>query len=369
MLKKIMLIIVAIILVISLAVFLFINQSKFGKLPSGERLERIKKSVNYKDGAFHNQTFTPVFADGVTYFDVMKEFFFGKTENAVPVNEIPSIKTNLLNLAPNLDIMVWFGHSSYFIQADGKRFLVDPVFSGSASPLPFSITAFKGSNVYSAADIPQIDYLLITHDHWDHLDYETIIELKQKINRIVCPLGVGEHFEYWGFDKNKIIEEDWNTEILLDGGFVINTVPARHFGGRIFRNKTLWTSYVLKSPKFNFFIGGDGGYDKHFAEIGSKFGQFDLAILENGQYNKFWKNIHLMPDEIMLAAKELKAKRLFPVHNSKFKLALHPWDEPMNLVNKYKVNQEVNVITPMIGELIHLNDTSQQFSEWWKKVK
>ncbi|WP_228466976.1 MBL fold metallo-hydrolase [Adhaeribacter swui] len=348
---------------------IFLRQAQFGKLPSGARLERIKKSPNYRNGAFQNESFTPDLAEGVTYFSVAKDFFFGKNKRATPTDSIPSTKTDLLHLDPKQDVLVWFGHSSYFMQVDGKRFLVDPVLSGAASPVSFTTKAFKGTDRYTPDDLPEIDYLLISHDHYDHLDYETILKLKPKVKTIICALGTGEHLEYWGYDPAKIIEKDWNEEVNLGDGFSVHTVPARHFSGRGFkRNQALWTSYVLQTPTQKLFIGGDSGYDKHFAAIGEKFGPFDLVILENGQYNQSWRYIHMLPEQILQAAKDLKAKRIFPVHSAKFNLGLHAWDEPLKLIMENNKSEHLKIITPMIGEQVNLNDTTQQFSQWWVGV-
>jgi L-ascorbate metabolism protein UlaG (beta-lactamase superfamily) len=198
------------------------------------------------------------------------------------------------------------------MQIDGKRFLVDPVLNGSASPVKFTTRSFKGSDVYTTGAIPDIDYVFITHDHWDHLDHDTITQLKPKIKKIITGLGVGEHLERWGFEKGAIIERDWNEKIVLEDGFVVNTAPARHFSGRGFkRNGSLWMSFILQTPTMKIYIGGDSGYDTHFIEIGNKFGPFDLAVLENGQYDKNWKYIHMMPEEVVQAAEDLRAKVLF----------------------------------------------------------
>ena len=219
---------------IFIAAVAFLKQAKFGKLPSGKRLEKIKQSVNYKNGSFQNLSHTPALSEGVGFFTVLKEFLFNKNKRVKPVDTIPSIKTDLLNLDPAKDILVWFGHSSYFMQIDKKRILVDPVFSGAASPVSFNIKAFKGTDIYTADDIPEIDFLFISHDHWDHLDYKTVLQLKPKIKKIICAPGVGAHLEFWGFDKNNIIEKDWNETIDLGEGFVVNTAPGRHFSGRGF---------------------------------------------------------------------------------------------------------------------------------------
>jgi L-ascorbate metabolism protein UlaG (beta-lactamase superfamily) len=316
-------------------VFGLITMKRFGRMPKGERLARIKQSPNFRDGAFQNQSVTPQLTDGATYGKVMKEFLFGRPKRATPSSDIPSMKTDLLSLNRDENILVWFGHSSYFMQIDGKRILVDPVLSGSASPFSFMTKAFKGADRYTTDDLPAIDYLFLSHDHYDHLDYKTIVKLKPKVHKIICGLGTGEHLEYWGYDHERIIEKDWNESFELDHGFTVHTVPSRHFSGRwLKRNQALWTSFVLQTPGLRIFIGGDSGYDKHFAEIGNTFGGFDLAIMENGQYNKNWKHIHLMPHEILQAAKELKAKRIFPVHSSKFVLGNHAWDAPLELITE-----------------------------------
>lgn len=191
--------------------------------------------------------------------------------------------------------------------------MVDPVFSGSASPLPGSIKIFPGSDIYTVDDISEIDFLSISHDHWDHLDYKTIIALKPKINQIICGLGTGTHFEKWHFEKENIIEEDWNKHIELRDGFTFDTIPAKHFSSRgLKRNKALWLSYVLQTPAKKIFIVGDSGYDTHFKKAGDKFGPFDVAILECGQYDLRWKYIRMLPHEVLHAAKDLKAKKSYP---------------------------------------------------------
>lgn len=360
---------ISIIFLLTIIVYIFLRHPKFGKLPTGERLERIKNAPNYQKGSFQNQSITSDLTEGVNYFTVIKELFFEKKKRVTPTDSIPSAKTDLINLDIKKDVLVWFGHSSYFMQIDGKRILVDPVFCGYASPFSFSTKAFKGADNYTTDDIPPIDFLFISHDHWDHLDYDTIKKLQPKIKQVVCGLGTGEHLEHWGYIPKKIIEKNWNEQILLDNGFSVHTVPARHFSGRgLKRNQALWTSFVLQTPTMTIFIGGDGGYDKHFAEIGKNFGEFDLVILENGQYDKNWKYIHLMPDEILKVTKDLKAKKLFTVHNSKFAIANHPWDEPLiNVAAQFKA-ENINLLTPKIGEQVNLKDNNQVFTEWWKNI-
>lgn len=365
-----MIILLSVISLLAIATFFYIRLPKFGKAPSGKRLEQLQKSSNYKDGKFQNIHFTPDLTQGHSLLGVLYNFIFKKSPRAKPIDVIPSVKTDLLSLPIDSNVLVWFGHSSYYMQINGKRFLIDPVFSGNASPIPKSNTSFKGGDVYTVNDLPDIDYLLITHDHYDHLDYETILQLKNKPKLVICGLGVGEHFEYWGYDATKIIEKDWNETVSLENDIRLHTAPTRHFSGRSFtRNNTLWLSYIIETPNKKIYVGGDSGYDTHFADIGKKYERFDLAILENGQYNEAWHAIHMFPDEVLKAAKELKAQRLFPVHSSKFALALHAWDTSLNTITELNKNNEMPLVTPVIGEAVNLNDTNQEFKRWWKGLK
>lgn len=359
------------VILISVAIaFLYFQHPKFGKAPNGKRLERIKQSPNFKSGKFQNASYTPMLTEGYYMSGVLFDFLFKTFPRTTPIGRIPSVKTNLTNLPKDQDLLVWFGHSSYFIQLKGKRFLIDPVFSGNASPIPNTNRSFEGTDIYSVEDMPEIDYLLITHDHYDHLDYPTIVKLKGKVKNVVCGLGVGEHFEYWGFKPQQVIEKDWNESLIVSDRIMLHTAPARHFSGRgLSRNNTLWLSFVLQANDLKLYLGGDSGYDTHFADLGKKFGEFDLAVLDNGQYNLAWQAIHMLPEEGLQAAKDLKAKRLLPVHSSKFKLGNHPWDEPLNTITaKNAENFHCPIITPKIGELVDLNNSNQVFSYWWKEV-
>ena len=345
-------IVLAVIGIICTSVFIFINQPSFGSLPQGARLERIKRSPHYRDGQFNNLHPTQMMTSDEGRFGAMLSFLFRKTENLRPENEVPVIKTDLHKLGRDENVLIWFGHSSYFIQVDGKRFLVDPVFC-MASPVSFVNKPFKGTDVYKPEDMADIDYMVISHDHWDHLDYHTVRALKDHIGKVICGLGVGEHFEYRGFDKERIVELDWEEEVRLDSGFIMHCLPARHFSGRgLSANKTLWASFLLETPSRKIYLAGDGGYDTHFARIGDCFPDIDLAILENGQYNEGWKYIHLMPDYLIRAALDLKAKKVMTVHHSKYALAHHRWDEPLRNERNMAKNDSLHVLIPVIGEVV-----------------
>lgn len=357
-----------IILAVILGIYLFMNHAKFGKKPSGKRLERIKKSPNYKNGSFQNINFTPQLAEDASMPKLLWKFLFTKKDRVIPSAPFNFSKTDLKNINPLENIYVWMGHSSYYLQIDGKKILVDPVFSGNASPFSFTTKAFVGTDLYSAEDIPELDYLIISHDHWDHLNYETVIKLKPKVKQVITGLGTAEHLEYWDYALEKIIELDWGENFDLGNGFKIYCEKARHFSGRTFtRNKAIWASFVFETPKRKIFLGGDSGFDDHFEKIGKKYGGFDLAILENGQYNKDWRYIHTLPEEFFVAAKNLNAKRIIPVHNSKFALAFHPWDEPLKEISKLNETEKQRLITPKIGEKVNWEDDEKVYEKWWEE--
>lgn len=336
-----------------------------GKAPKGERLERIQQSPNYADGKFANKTFTPPLTEGYTFRKVFYKAIVKQNPEKKPKTNIPTIKTHLKSIASENDILVWFGHSSYYFQVNGVKFLVDPVLSNNVSPIPRTSRSFIGTNTYSHNDIPEIDYLLLTHDHYDHLDYHTIKKIKPKIKNVVCGLGVGSHLEHWRYNPNIISENDWHDSLELTKNLKLHILPARHFSGRTFkRNTTLWVSFLLETPTQKIYIGGDSGYDTHFKEIGQQFGTIDLAILENGQYNDAWSYIHCFPQETLQAGKDLNAKRIMPVHNSKFALSSHAWHEPLKEIVRLNTDNQ-NLLTPQIGEIIHLDDTTQTFKQWW----
>ncbi|MBF8456637.1 MBL fold metallo-hydrolase [Kaistella sp. G5-32] len=361
-----MIIILLIIVAFFAVIILFMQHPTFGKAPSGKRLERILKSPHYKKDQFDNINFTPPLAEDASMPKIMFRFLFGSKKNLSPKNAFNFSKTDLKNLDPDENVYVWMGHSSYYLQIDGKKILVDPVFSGNASPVSFTTKAFPGADLYSADDIPELDYLIITHDHWDHLDYKTVKELNPKVKTVITGLGTGEHLEYWNYDPKKIIELDWGENFDLGNGFKIHAETARHFSGRTFkRNQAIWASFVFETPDKKIYIGGDSGFDDHFEKIGNKYGGFDLAILENGQYNKDWRYIHMMPEEFLVAAKNLKARRIIPVHNSKFILALHPWEEPLQKISALNESENLRLITPKIGEKVDWENDQKVYDKWW----
>ena len=362
--------IIFILLVISVATFVIINQTQFGKLPSGEKMSRIKNSLNFSDGQFKNLSFTPTFAEDVSKWEMIRDGIFKINKRKAPQTSLPSVKTEIKNLDPQKDVLIWFGHSSYFMQVDGKKILVDPVFSGHASPFSFMVKSFKGSDIYSPEDLPAIDYLIITHDHWDHLDYFSIIALKPKINHVVCGLGVGNYFAQWGFEEKRIHEADWYEQVPLEDNFLVHVLPARHYSGRMLsKDKTLWIGAAFVTRERRVFFSGDSGYGPHFKEIGERFHGFDLAILDAGQYDTNWPSIHMTPEEAAQAAEELQTHSLLLGHIGKFAIANHPWDEPFQRIVSASQNKTYQLLTPLIGEIVELATSQQVFSRWWEQVE
>ena len=350
--------------------WLYTHSPKFGKLPGGARLDAIKRSPNYSGGGFQNLIPTPVLVGDRGFVSELISFLFGKKDRATPAVPIPSVKTDLQSLDRNRDVFVWLGHGSYFIQLGGKRILVDPVFSASVGPLPGVNKAFAGTNAYSAADIPAIDYLLITHDHWDHLDYPTVAALRPRTKTVVCGLGVGAHFERWGYDKEQIHEADWFSVVESGDGLAIHVLPARHYSGRLLtNNKTLWVAYAITTARRRIFLSGDTGYGPHFADIGRRFGGFDLVVLDTGQYDERWPYIHMTPEQAAQAAEDLRARGLLPGHVGKFSLARHPWDAPYTRITVASAGRSYRLLTPMIGSPILLDDPQQHFSRWWEDLR
>ena len=357
-------IIAILISILAIILFLFLQQKTFGINPSGERLLRIEKSSNYVNGSFRNLVSTEIMLKGTSFIKLMFQFF-NKPASTAPPKVLPSVKTDLINLKAIEPTIIWFGHSSYLIKTKHYNILVDPVFSGHASPVSFIGKAFEGSNNYSTEDFPDIDILIITHDHYDHLDYDTVTKLIPKVKKIITALGVGAHLEHWGVKSEIITELDWWEMKKISDNVDITATPARHFSGRKFkRGKTLWASFALKIEGYNLFLGGDSGFGNHFKEIGEKFGPFDLAILECGQYGDKWPFIHMLPEQTIEAAKDLKAKILLPVHWGKFILSTHDWNEPIKRVSKAAIENNITITTPMIGEALVLNN-NYPVNKWW----
>lgn len=302
--------VVAIMLLAAATTLPFVLNAGFGKAPQGVQLSQVEASPHYRDGQFHNQLPTPGFTGQKNMLAAWWDFLMTKRENARPAQPLPLVKTDLATLPLGQDVMVWLGHSSWYLQLAGKRILIDPVFSDYAAPFSFINKAFPGDYPWRAEGMPEIDLLIISHDHYDHLDYATIRALLPKIKRVITPLGVGSHLRYWGMDGALITEADWQQAVPASDELTVHVLPARHFSGRgLKRNQTLWASFLFVTRQQKIYYSGDSGYGPHFKAIGDEFGPVDLAIMENGQYDQDWKYIHMMPDETAQAAGRPRSAR------------------------------------------------------------
>lgn len=350
-------------------IWTFLQQMQFGALPEGNALQRILASPHYRNGTFHNLIPRAILSDDSSFVLALLRSLVARRDNPVPPAPIPSKKVSLHTLEPSRDMVLWLGHSSFFMQQGGLRILIDPVLSPYAAPVSFSTRAFPGATPYSVQDLPVIDYLLISHDHWDHLDYPTVMGLRSKIKKIICGLGVGAHFRRWGFSDDIIHEADWGETLFPGSPVRIHVTTASHYSGRsLTRNKSLWAGFLLESASNKIFFSGDSGYGPHFAELGKHFHGIDLALLDCGQYNERWRYIHMTPEEAVQAAEDLGARYLLPSHVGKFTLAYHPWDEPFRRVSIASQNRSFQLLTPVIGEAVPMADSMTDYLHWWEQL-
>ena len=352
---KILLILLAVVAAIAVAAVLVLRHPAFGRKMSKERKARIEASPNYRDGMFQNEEETPQFTGDKSPMAMLWDFIAHRPKDRVPQEALPVVKTDLKNLPTDRDWLVWFGHSSYLFCLNGKRYLVDPVLK-MEFPASVMMKPFAGTDIYTPDDMPDIDVLIITHEHWDHLDYATLRDLRPKVAHVVCPLGVAEYLEYWKYDKAIISEMDWGEKCQMSNvKCQITALPTRHFSNRLLdgRNQTLWAAFLVEDAGRKVYIGGDGGYDGRFKRVREQFGQVDLALLENGQYNNDWPLIHSTPEGLEQAILDLDAKAVFTVHHDKFALAKHPWYEPDSVAHSIAERHDIQLLDQPIGTVVY----------------
>lgn len=358
-----------IILLVVLITYIFLKTyPHFGKKSSSEKINRFQLSKNYVHGKFVNQIPTTMNMDVKSTFTMFRDFI-KKNPNRTPKATIPMEKLDRSKIHNDTKTKItWFGHSALLIEIGGKTLLIDPMFGNAPSPFPqFGGRRFSGELPFEIEDLPQIDAVILSHDHYDHLDYRTIIKLKNKVNYFIVPLGVGNHLEKWSIEEERISENDWWDELSYEGLKLVCT-PARHFSGRSVndRNSTLWCSWIIISEKERIYFSGDSGYAPHFKEIGEKYGPFDAALMECGQYDERWAAIHMLPEETVQAFTDVKGKLLIPIHWGAFTLAFHDWYDPIERVLKAANKIGVTISTPKIGEIVTLGADQVPKSIWWK---
>lgn len=334
----------------------FLHTPQFGRKPSKERLARIMASPNWQCNAFYNiePLISPAIRNRESRLKLWWRFLLADKSALAPTEPLKTDRSGIARWKDDetADFVSWLGHSSVFMRLGGKNILIDPVFSPYASPVPFINRSFPYEQDWTAEDFPEIDILAISHDHWDHLDFPTIKALLPKVKRAICPLGVGEYLEQWGLAPELVSEGDWWDKIDLDG-IAITITPSRHFSGRFSRrNQTLWGGFVFEHGSRRIYFSGDGGWGRHFAEIARRVGPMDIAFIENGQYNVKWPSVHMHPHESALAAKILGAKAAIPIHNGRFTLSDHTWDEPARLFAAECEKIGIRLLRPKLGETI-----------------
>jgi len=341
----------------------------FGAAQSESKIALFKKTDHYKAGHFINLIPTSLNMNFSKFSSIMKDYIRG-VKNARPEKPLPVQIVDSLTLASKNDSTIrltWFGHSAFLLEIDGRNILIDPMLGDVAAPFSWlGSKRFTDGLPIEIERLPAIDALIFSHDHYDHLDYGSIMKLKNKVEHFFVPLGVGSHLQAWGVDPQQISELNWWDRIEFKGLNFICT-PARHFSGRAMfdRNTTLWASWIIKGTQYKIYFSGDSGYGPHFKTIGEKFGPFDFALMECGQYDKRWEDVHMLPEQTVQAAIDLKAKRIMPIHWGAFVLALHPWKEPVQRMSRKANERGQSYIIPQIGEQVYLFETQSVDNTWW----
>ncbi len=361
------LIILSLITLLAAGIFVFVKSApQFGQKPRGEDLERISQSPHYDEGKFANLIETKMGSIGAM-MATLPDFLFGK--NGSPDAPLPvKFGENGQLAADSLCFVTWYGHSAFLMEMEGKRILIDPMLGETAAPTSFGSSRFDYEKPIPIEELTDIDAVILSHDHYDHLDYKSILALKDEVGHFYTALGVGSHLKHWGVTADKITELDWWQSAHLDSIELV-ACPARHFSGRGLtdRDATQWASWVIKGSHQKLYFSGDGGYGPHFKEIGEKYGPFDLAMLECGQYNEAWQAIHMMPEESVQAGIDVQGRLIMPIHWGAFKLSVHEWTEP---IKRFKAECErlaVPMVHPYIGERFALGRDHPQ-TEWWQQI-
>jgi L-ascorbate metabolism protein UlaG (beta-lactamase superfamily) len=330
------------------------------------RLSKIEDSPQYKDGKFNamgnalNMSFTD-------YVSTTWDFLFTRNHRT-PDTELPVKQVDLShfnNRARDQLNATWLGHSSLMINIDGYKILIDPVFEKRVSV--FGPTRFNGDLPLDIRQIPNIDAVIISHDHYDHLNKYSVQRLIDKSDKFIVPLAVGARLIDWGVPPGKIVELDWWQEYQLDQKLMVAATPAQHFSGRGItdRNKTLWASWVIKTPAHNLFFSGDSGYFGGFKQIGDRYGPFDMTFMECGAYGESWPKVHMFPEQTVQAHVDLKGIVLHPIHWATFNLALHPWYEPMVRLTAAAGFKNVKIATPLVGQTT-VYSRRIPAARWWE---
>ncbi|AYF06768.1 MULTISPECIES: MBL fold metallo-hydrolase [Bacillus] len=314
-----------------------------------------------------NQIHTDVSFKPKDIIGLMTDYFKMKSKLR-PLKNLPIVLSDKNN--ESLESVTWFGHSASLLKIEGKKLLLDPMFGDASSPFPvFTSKRYSGVFSLERQDFQEIDAIIISHNHYDHLNYKSIMLLKDRAKHFYVPTGVAQYLIKWGVSPSKISEHNWWDEIAFDNIKLV-CAPARHFSGRSMtdRDCSLWCSWLILGQETRVFFSGDSGYAPHFKEIGDKYGPFDLTLMECGQYDPRWSAIHMLPEETVQAHIDVKGDLLLPIHWGAFTLALHEWSDPIERVTKEANRLGVKITTPQIGESIALKSTDYPSSTWWREI-
>ena len=367
--KMVRILLIIIITIISLIVmgYLFIKLYKpFGASPNKkDKEDYAKRSSIFVNGKFKNNG---EFKNMSSWDDYYKDRCDNK--GTIPIDEIPVKEYKYIEAKKDEVLITWFGHSTILIQMHGMNILVDPIFDKYASPVSFLGPKRYSKVPLSIDNLPNIDIVLLTHDHYDHLSYKTLTKIDKKVNKYLVPLGIDKDLVKFGIKKEKIENMAWWEEKNINGLLVACT-PSRHFSGRYLldSNDTLWSSWILKDEYNTIFDSGDGGYGNHFKEIKENYGIIDFAILEGAQYSEKWHDVHMFPEETVQASIDLSAKVTFLDHYGAYSLSDHSWDDPINRFVIEAKEKNIEYTTPLIGETINIRNYKKYKEEWWKKIK
>ena len=322
----------------------------FGAALEGDRLDRMRRSPQWADGRFVNPEPTSLGAPAGAAW----EWLTGGADGRRPTAPPPTVARTAADFAEAPDLRVtWLGHSTALVEVEGHRLLTDPVWSPTASPgRAFGVRRFFDPPLALDA-LPALDAVLVTHDHYDHLDWQTVRALAPRVPRWLAPLGVGAHLERWGVPAERVTELDWWGEAAV-GGLRVVATPARHFSGRtpFDRDRTLWCGWAVVGQERRAYVTGDGGYQAAFAEVGRRLGPFDVTLAEVGAYNARWADIHMGPEQAVRAVRDARGGLMLPVHWGTFDLALHAWTEPVERVLVAAEAAGVPVAVPRPGQSV-----------------
>ena len=324
-------------------------------------------SLNYRDGTFQNLIPTDVSSENSSFWDTLGEYMLSGGQRS-PSTPLPTKEFSLESLDSEEVSVTWFGHSTILIRSNEITILTDPLFGEeNMDPLFFGPTPFSLEYSYELEDLPPIDYVLISHDHYDHLDMGAIKGLRD--STFYVPLGIKSHLIKWDVPEENVLELDWYDEVNVSEHLRLALTPAQHFSGRSLFNSdsTLWGSWVIELHNRSLFFSGDSGYMEEFKTIGEMYGPFDIAFVETGQYNLAWKDIHMFPEQAVQAGFDLNASIILPIHNSKYTLSTHSWDEPLERISGEGERRNMSVSTPMIGETFILGGSIPN-DAWWLNV-